>query len=50
MRPIPVLILAALTLAACASADPGQIRMGKPSLDTAPHHGPGTPVTRLGGR
>jgi len=50
MRPLLVLTLAALTLAACASADPGQIRAGKPIFEAKPHHGPGTPVTRRGGR
>lgn len=51
MRQTFAIALAALVLAGCAAPDPGQVRAGKPSLAAgAPHHGPGTPVSRHGGR
>ena len=50
MRHSLILTLAAAILAGCAGAEPGQVRTGKPSFDATPHHGPGTPNSRRGGR
>ena len=50
MRPSLVIMFAALALAGCTTPDTGVMRAGKPAYDAPPHHGPGTPVTRRGGR